>query len=406
MFKKPYDIHKYNNFLKSLDNTCINANTNANTNTNINTDEISLEDIVKNNDEQFKSTMNIKSYGTSLKKRKYQDISDKNNIKELKNKELIIIEESVSNLDDLITLINKYPYDSTKDYNINLKSLHKIKSDLIELNSMIGLKTLKDNIVDQILYYIQNLKENDYMHTVLYGPPGTGKTEVAKIMGKIFSNIGILSKGTFTKVTRPDLIAGYLGQTALKTKEVIKSALGGVLFIDEAYSLGNEEKRDSFSKECIDTLCEGASDNKGDLMIILAGYENELNDCFFSYNQGLNSRFTWRFKTDDYTSKDLYEIFMKKVNDANWMLDETHVTVKWFEKNKDYFTYFGRDMEILFSKVKIAHSKRIFCKNNEVKKKILEIDMETGLKSFLNNDDVKKRKDKKEMTKMLSSLYI
>ena len=101
-------------------------------------------------------------------------------------------------------------------------------------------------------------------------------------------------KKKFKKVTRSDLIAGYLGQTALKTQEVIKECLGGVLFIDEAYALGNEQKKDSFAKECIDTLCEGLSDHKENLMVIIAGYEKELQSCFFDYNQGLESRFSWR----------------------------------------------------------------------------------------------------------------
>ena len=116
--------------------------------------------------------------------------------------------------------------------------------------------------------------------------PGTGKTEIAKIMGELFSNLGILKNKKFKKVTRSDLIAGYLGQTALKTRDVIKESLGGVLFIDEAYALGNQEKRDSFAKECIDTLCEALSDHKDNLMVIIAGYENDLNKCFFSYNKG------------------------------------------------------------------------------------------------------------------------
>ena len=88
------------------------------------------------------------------------------------------------------------------------------------------------------------------MHTCIYGPPGTGKTEIAKIMGKIFSSLGILKNNYFKKVTRADLIAGYLGQTAIKTRDVIKDALGGVLFIDEAYALGNKEKRDMYRKIC------------------------------------------------------------------------------------------------------------------------------------------------------------
>ncbi|NBR98478.1 MAG: AAA family ATPase, partial [Betaproteobacteria bacterium] len=113
---------------------------------------------------------------------------------------------------------------------------------------------------------------------------GTGKTEIAKIIGQIFSKLGILKKGTFRKVTRSDLIAGYLGQTAIKTNDVINDCLGGVLFIDEAYSLGNSEKKDSFSKECIDTLCEALSNHKDNFMVIIAGYENELKECFFNYN--------------------------------------------------------------------------------------------------------------------------
>ena len=167
-----------------------------------------------------------------------------------------------------------------------MNAMSNIKTPLIELNSMIGMNKLKESIVDQILYFIQGLHNisdgnGDFMHTVIYGPPGTGKTETAKIMGKIFSKLGVLKKNRFRKVTRADLIAGYLGQTALKTSDVIKDSLGGVLFIDEAYALGNVEKRDSFAKECIDTLCEGLSDHKNDLMLIIAGYKDELERCFF-----------------------------------------------------------------------------------------------------------------------------
>jgi SpoVK/Ycf46/Vps4 family AAA+-type ATPase len=189
-------------------------------------------------------------------------------------------------------------------------------------------------------------KNQDFLHTVISGPPGTGKTEIAKLMGKIYSKLGILSKGTFKKVTRSDLIAGYLGQTAIKTREVVQESLGGVLFIDEAYSLGNTEKRDSFSKECIDTLCEALSDHKDNWMVIIAGYEEELNDCFFNYNRGLDSRFTWRFHTDEYGAEELYLIFLKKVNDIGWIVlkseREKKIDVKWFEKNKNHFKRFHK----------------------------------------------------------------
>ena len=277
-----------------------------------------------------------------------------------------------------------------------MKAIHDIEKPLTDLKNMIGMNQLKTSILDQILYFIQNFhldssnKSNDFMHTVIYGPPGTGKTETAKIIGKIFSRLGVLSKNKFKKVTRADLIAGYLGQTALKTKEVVKECLGGVLFIDEAYALGNPEKRDSFAKECIDTLCELLSDNKSDLMVIIAGYEEELKNCFFSYNQGLDSRFTWRFKTDDYNSEELYLIFKKKVTEIEWKLSE-NINNIWFEDKMEYFKYFGRDMETLLAKVKISHSRRVFCLDNKFKKNILLKDMNKGFELFLKNDEVKSR---------------
>ena len=321
-------------------------------------------------------------------------------------KEYVNIDVEINTISDILSLINKYKVDRSIKYNINLRALHNIKEPLQELNDMIGMKDLKTNIVDQILYFVQDLHKGsngDFTHTVIYGPPGTGKTEIAKIMGKIYSKLGILSKGTFTKVTRSDLIAGFLGQTAIKTKEVIKNCIGGVLFIDEAYALGNSENKDIFSKECIDTLCEALSDHKHELMVIIAGYENELNDCFFRCNQGLDSRFTWRFKTDEYSAEDLRNIFLKKVKEIGWSTED--LKENWFKKNMAYFKFFGRDMETLLAKVKIAHGKRVFCKPENEKKRILMTDMENGFKLYLTNENVKKRKDGDNMKQIISSLY-
>ena len=320
----------------------------------------------------------------------------------------------INNINDLLLLIEKYPLDKHIEYNINMVALHKIKEPLTELNNMIGMKNLKENIVDQIIFYIQNLhtlksdiKGNDFMHTVIYGSPGTGKTEIAKIIGSIFSKLGVLSKGTFKKVTRADLIAGYLGQTALKTRDVIKECLGGVLFIDEAYALGNEEKRDSFSKECIDTLCEALSDHKDNLMVIIAGYETDLNSCFFNYNQGLKSRFTWRFKTDDYSGEDLYNIFIKKINDGGWHLSEnSEIDVKWFKQNKHIFKFYGRDIETLFAKTKIAHSRRVFCLESSLKKYLTIKDLDKGLEIYLKNEDLNEKECEKKMNKIITSMYV
>jgi SpoVK/Ycf46/Vps4 family AAA+-type ATPase len=323
-------------------------------------------------------------------------------------KEHVNIDAEINNVQDILTLIDKYKVDRSIKYNINLRALHNIKEPLIELSNMVGMDDLKTNIVDQILYFAQDLHKGsngDFTHTVIYGPPGTGKTEIAKIMGKIYSKLGVLSKGTFKKVTRSDLIAGFLGQTAIKTREVIKECIGGVLFIDEAYALGNTENKDIFSKECIDTLCEALSDHKHELMVIIAGYEKELNECFFRCNQGLDSRFTWRFKTDEYSADNLRNIFIKKVNEIGWFIEDISISVNWFKKNMVYFKFFGRDMETLLAKVKIAHGRRVFCKPENEKKKITMTDMENGFKMYLKNDNVKKRKDSDNMKEVLSSLY-
>ena len=358
------------------------------------------------------NNLNIKIYKLSPKTSpKTSPVHKKEEIP-LEIRETINIEVEINNISDILKLINTYQNDPAIKYNIDMKALHSIKDPLEELNNMIGMKDLKNNIVDQILYFIQQLHKNknssgEFLHTVIYGPPGTGKTEIAKIMGKIYSKVGILSNGTFKKVTRSDLIAGYLGQTALKTKDVIKEALGGVLFIDEAYSLGNPEKRDSFAKECIDTLCEALSDNKDNLMVIIAGYEKELKESFFAFNQGLDSRFTWRFKTDEYTAEDLYQIFLKMVKDIGWEISmDSKITNDWFKKNYDYFQFFGRDVETLLSKIKIAHGRRVFCLPEKDKKKINLKDLDKGLEIFLRNDDIKNRKNEKDLKRyMYNTLY-
>jgi len=300
------------------------------------------------------------------------------------------IEATIENLDDLIAIIDKNPINVEYDYNINLQALHNIRPELVALQKMVGLKSLKQSIVDQLLYLIQNLhtgSEADFKHTVLLGPPGTGKTEVARLMGQMYSKIGVLKNQIFKKVTRSDLIAGYLGQTAIKTQKVIESCLGGVLFIDEAYSLGDPTQGDMFSKECIDTLCEALSCHKENLMVIIAGYESSLKECFFNTNPGLESRFLWRFSMEPYTAPELKEILFKKILEGGWTPPE-NLDSNWFEKRKQQFRQYGRDMETLFTYTKIAHGRRIFGK--EGKKTLTVEDLEKGYQVFLTNRESKR----------------
>ena len=329
----------------------------------------------------------------------------KNETKIKVEKKYIDITEKIETIDDLLLIIDKYEYNENYEYNIDFHSIVKIKLELTQLNNMIGMKKLKYNVLDQLLYFLQKLHLNkdgksDYKHTVIHGPPGTGKTEIAKIIGRMYSKIGILSKNHFIKVTRQDLVAGYLGQTAIKTAKVIEEAVGGVLFIDEAYSLASEEKEDSFSKECLDTICEALSNYKNDLMVIIAGYENELNNTFFRVNKGLQSRFIWKFTMEPYNAKELYNIFELIVKMSEWEFSDTEkITDRWFEKNYKSFTSFGRDMEQLFTYVKICHSRRIYGLDKNLRKKINNEDMDKGYKIFIDN-----RKEKE--TPVIYGLYV
>ena len=320
-------------------------------------------------------------------------------------KQKVTIDASINNVDDLLSIIKNNVYDEKNEYNIDLKSLTQIQPELEKLNKMVGMKDLKNSILNQLLYFMQDLhitnKESDFKHTVLYGPPGTGKTEIAKIIGTMYSKIGILKNNVFKKVTRNDMVAGYLGQTAIKTKKVIDECLGGVLFIDEAYSLANNYQEDGYSKECIDTLCEALSDHKEDLMVIIAGYEEDLNNSFFKANKGMESRFIWRFNIEQYNTHDLMEIFKKKINETDWVLENDVVNIKWFDKHKQDFKNYGRDMELLFSYLKIAHSRRIYGKDASLRKHISIEDLDTGYDMFMKN-----KKKENKMSKILESIYI
>ena len=306
----------------------------------------------------------------------------------------IDIDVKIDTLSDMLLLLEKYDCAPDVEYNIDLQLLHNIKDELVQINNMIGMEKMKKSILDQLIYFIQNLhqgKTSEFKHTVITGPPGTGKTEIAKIIGAMYSKIGILKKNIFKKVTRSDLVAGYLGQTAIKTKKVIDECLGGVLFIDEAYALANFSDNDSYSKECVDTLCEALSDHKDNLMVIIAGYEEELDKNFFPANRGLESRFIWRFNMDDYNAKEMMEIFKKKVIENEWsFFDESQIKERWFSDKKQDFKNFGRDMELLLTYVKIKHGRRIFGKSVDLKKKITIDDMNAGYEMFSNNKNKKK----------------
>ena len=309
------------------------------------------------------------------------------------------INKEITSLDDLIELGKMYDPEIKVRYNIDLEKLSNLVKPLEKLKLMIGLNNIKESIVGHITYYLANLEEetDDMMHTVITGPPGVGKTQLGKILGDIYYNLGILKGNNSRKrdrysknvnhgyifkiIKRSDLIGKYLGHTAVKTQKVIDSCEGGVLFIDEAYSLGNPEGRDSFSKECIDTINQNLTEKKSNFLCIIAGYKDALEKCFFSYNEGLSRRFTFRYNIEKYTAEELKLIFHEMVKKLGWTINEKDIKNKFFEENYSNFKNMAGDMETLLFNCKIAHGKRVFCKPKE--KKILTLeDIKNGFKRF------------------------
>ena len=321
--------------------------------------------------------------------------------------ELVRITKEIKDIDDLIELAKIYNPAENKKYNINMESLSKLVDPLTELKRMIGMPKLKKAILNQVIYFLQDFEEKNahMMHTIIEGPPGSGKTEVAKILGKIYAKLGFLKKEKVLSVKRSDLVGQYLGQTAIKTQKVIDSAKGGVLLIDEAYSLGNSEQRDSYSKECIDTINQNLSEEKSEFICIIVGYKNSLKECFFSYNAGLERRFPFRYTIDEYTYEDLMNIFKKLLVDYKWeVIAEEKKLLKFFEENRKVFEFNGGDLDNLLQQSKIAHSRRVFTLDNDVKKKLILEDLESGLKAMMDNDEISKRKNKSDFN-IISHMY-
>ncbi len=200
------------------------------------------------------------------------------------------------------------------------------RDSFLELENLIGLREVKRTLAEVTAFsLIQNKRselnlktDSTALHMVFKGNPGTGKTTVARILGQIMKDIGILSKGHLLEVERADLVGEYIGHTAQKTRELLKKALGGIIFVDEAYTLAQGGEKD-FGKEAIAALVKAMEDNRENLIVILAGYTQEM-ESFLRSNPGLRSRFPIHIHFSDYDSEELFQIALKMYNERDYEL--------------------------------------------------------------------------------------
>lgn len=256
--------------------------------------------------------------------------------------------------------------------NVTVSQAEKISLEeaLSRLSKLEGLKTVKSQVcdwIDQIKVFKMRKERGMSVpdmtyHMVFTGNPGTGKTTVARLMAQIYCALGILSEGHLVEVDRSDLVAGYVGQTAVKTREVAQKAYGGVLFIDEAYSLANGGSND-FGQEAIDTLLKEMEDNRDNLVVIVAGYES-LMEKFIESNPGLRSRFKNYIQFNDYTGEELYKIFIGLCNKNQYTVQpEARLAIaEYFDglyKNRNKNFGNGRDVRNTFESIITRQSKRV-----------------------------------------------
>ena len=300
---------------------------------------------------------------------------------------------------DLRDIVSLADFASAHDLgatNLNVCALARLRAPVQRLLDMVGLDVVKRDVFQLLVYYMQRLHtvDSDMLHTVVYGSPGVGKTMLIDILAQVYAALGVIrSDGPIVHARRCDLVGQYLGQTAVKTNAVITSAHGGVLVIDEAYALGQEEGgRDIYAVECVNTLNQALTEQRDRFVCIIAGYEKSIKQHFFSVNPGLERRFTHQFTLPECDASALARIFRAKVAAAGWVLDAPSVGADAFwAEHRRYFAFNGGDVESLFTRVRMAHAVRVFSLPRRDKRRVTQADFDAGFEAFRAVDNVKKR---------------
>ncbi|MDG5473621.1 AAA family ATPase [Jeotgalibacillus sp. ET6] len=320
-----------------------------------------------------------------------QEITDEQNDKAalelIKNLGILTKRESLPKMEEkqekIVEILYKYLGAQKIDWLVqDLKdsSYVSLENLLVQLEDLIGLENVKQQVRDLIDYNkIQQMrvdnglkKSNKTYHIAFLGNPGTAKTTVARIVGRMYKAIGLLSKGHFIEASRTDLIAEYQGQTAIKVKRLINRAKGGVLFIDEAYSLTENDHSDSYGRESLTELTKALEDYRDDLVVIVAGYA-DLMEQFFQSNPGLKSRFNTFISFNDYSLEELVQIFNYNCKHNDYIAEKEAIEkvrdllkVKLDEKNEQFSN--GRLVRNLFDDITMNQAKRL----SKIKERIVK----------------------------------
>lgn len=284
--------------------------------------------------------------------------------------------------------LNTKEIEKQKKINSIPSTKHELFHELVmELNQLVGMESVKE-IMKEVyaLIYVKKERElvglkndNQVLHMLFKGNPGTGKTTVARIIGKLLYKLDVLTKGHLIEAERADLVGEYIGHTAQKTRDLVKKANGGILFIDEAYSLGRGGEKD-FGKEAIDTLVKHMEDRAKEFVLILAGYSKEM-DQFLMLNPGLRSRFPFIIDFPDYSVTELLEISKKMFDDREYLISEEAIGLLENHLNEVKFTKLytfsnGRYIRNLVEKSIRKQAVRLLSKNTFSRESLLTITKE------------------------------